>query len=248
MEDTKFFNDDELIAAINHSSSPYIIVEGKHDLIIYREILNDIDCVSALEPRGGCQKVQALIKRKNEITNPNVIFILDKDILVYKKEVPNIDKVLYTEGYSIENDLYQGRAFEKKYFNPEDKKNFEKLLDSFILYYACELEKFFKGKKSILSKMPDSIINKSDYSLNTSLLVEYNEPSQKTVDYLKNEYDLLLRGHSLFNLVEMVMRKKGRKNKFNSQRLYEICYRLKSNSIKNMQARIKKILTDKTVN
>ena len=96
--------------------------------------------------------------------------------------------------------------------------------------------------------MPDSIINKLDYSLNTSLLVEYNEPSQKTMDYLKKEYDLLLRGHSLFNLIAMVMRKKGRKNKFNSQGLYEMCYRLKSDSIKNMQARIKKILTDKNVN
>lgn len=72
----KYLTDDELISAINHSSESYIIVEGPDDVMIYRWILEDIDCEGLLEPREGCGSVKRLYRRKEEITNPKVILFV----------------------------------------------------------------------------------------------------------------------------------------------------------------------------
>ncbi len=236
-------NDDELIAAINHSKEPYIIVEGNDDVMVYRWILEEIDYDACLEPRGGCDGVKALINRKNEIKNPNVIFIIDKDTLVYsdKEDVPfHYENVIYTEGYSIENDLYQGKKFENVHFRKEDKTIFSKLMDAFLKYYACEVEKFRRNEKYDFTIAPESIV--LNYSLSTSKLENYTEPSQETIKYLKNGYDRLLRGHSLFSLVRIVMGRQDRDVRYTQKQLYELCYRQKSESIKRMQEKIKCIL------
>lgn len=236
--ESKYLDEDELISAINHSSQPYIIVEGPDDVMVYRWILDEIDCAGLLEPRNGCDGVNALISRKNEFVNPNVVFIIDKDTLVYSNSIPVDHNVIYTEGYSIENDLYQGKSFEKHYFKKDDKSLFEKTLNEFLRYYACELEKFKNSKEFDFTKSPESILSEN-YLLDTSKLTDYKEPSQSSVEYLKKDYDLLLRGHSLFHLVRMIVGRKERAIKYSQKQLYDMCYCLKSDSIKHMQEKIK---------
>lgn len=239
----KYLTDDELISAINHSSEPYIIIEGPDDVMIYRWILEDINCTSMLEPRNGCGGVKNIYNRRNEITNPKVVFICDKDTYVYTNTIPEKYKdILYTEGYSIENDLYQGKSFEKHYFRKEDKILFEKALNEFLRYYACELEKFKNSKDFDFTKSPESILSEN-YLLDTSKLTDYKEPSQSSVEYIRNDYDLLLRGHSLFHLVRMIVGRKERIIKYSQKHLYDMCYCLKSNSIIKMQNRIKELLS-----
>lgn len=243
--DSKYLTDDELISAINHSSEPYIIVEGPDDVMIYRWILDDINCTAMLEPRGGCGEVKKLYVRCHEIKNPKVIFICDRDTLVYTNVVPKeYQGMIYTEGYSIENDLYQGKSFEKQYFRKKDKMLFEKSLNEFLLYYACEFEKFQKGIEFNFDESPEKIILENDgYILDTSNLINYKEPSPNTIDYIKNGYDLLLRGHSLFHLIRKIMARPDRGITYSLKQIYEICYNLKSDSIKRLQNRIKSMLT-----
>lgn len=244
--DGKYFNDDELISAINRSSLPYIIVEGKDDEMIYRWILEDLDCESLLEPRNGCGSVKRLFSRKDEITNPKVIFICDKDTIVYTGTIPeNYSEMIYTEGYSIENDLYKGKALEPQLFKKQDRIIFSKVLDSFLRAYACELEKFRKSLEFDFNKInPECILDKNDYSLKTDSLSEFKEPAKETIDYLKNDYDLLVRGHFLFSLVRIVLGRKDREIKYSIKQLYELCYSNKSDCIVKMQNRINQLVNN----
>jgi hypothetical protein len=241
----KFLTDEELISTINHSSTPYIIIEGPDDVMIYRWILEDIGCTAFLEPRRGCEGVRKIYDRRNEIKSSNVIFICDRDAYVYTNKIPSKYKgIIYTKGYSIENDLYYGRAIEKKLFEEKDTDLFEKALNSFIRYYACELEKMRNGQDYNFREKPEAIINHKDFSLKVTQLSDFIEPSSKTVEYLKQDYDLLLRGHSLFKLVRMILHRKNRKIQYEEKALYEICYKLcKSRYILSLQRRIKKSLT-----
>ena len=242
--ESKYLTDDELICAINHSSESYIIVEGPDDVMIYRWILEDIDCEGLLEPREGCGSVKKLYRRKDEITNPKVIFICDKDTIVYTETIPeNYSEMIYTEGYSIENDLYYGKALEKKLFKKQDIIIFSAVLDSFLRAYACELEKFRENRKCNFKIEPECILDKkNDYSLITNSLNEFKEPAKETIDYLKDNYDSLVRGHSLFSLVRIVLGRKDREIKYSIKQLYELCYSNKSDSIIKMQNNIKSIL------
>ena len=237
--DGKYLSDDELISVINHSSESFIIVEGLDDVMIYRWILEDIDCEGFLEPREGCGSVKRLYRRKDEITNPKVIFICDKDTIVYTGTIPDdYSEMIYTEGYSIENDLYKGRKIETTYFKKKDKSIFGTVMDSFLRAYACELEKFWESKNYDFTINPECILDKKDYSLIMNSLNEFKEPDKETIDYLKDNYDLLVRGHSLFSLVRIVLGRKDREIKYSIKQLYELCYGNKSDSIVNLQNRI----------
>ena len=240
----KLLSDNELISAINHSSDPFVIVEGKEDVMIYRWLLNDIGCEPYLEPRNGCSAVRTLYDRRGEFTNPKVIFICDRDINVYTGALPEgYEEIIYTEGYSIENDLYKGRQLEEKLFDKKDKELFEKALDSFLNYYACELEKFINGEEFCLRKKPEAIINNKDYSLQTELLSNYRTPSHDTIEYLRGDYDLLIRGHSLFKLVGMILHRKGRAIPYHEMAISEMCYKLcKSDCIERLQEKIKEAI------
>lgn len=241
----KYLSDDELIATINHSSEPYIIIEGPDDVMIYRWILDDIGFTAYLEPRNGCGGVRKMYDRRNEITNSKVIYICDKDTIVYTGVTPKgYEDIIYTTGYSIENDLYQGRKLEKQLFEQKDRELFEKALSSFLRYYACELEKFQKGQEYNFREKPEAIISHKDYSLRVSLLKNFTEPSKKTISYLKSDYDLLLRGHSLFKLVGMILRRRNRKIQYRDDALYEICYKLcRSQCVESLQNTIKTTLS-----
>ena len=235
----KYLTDDELISAMNHSSESYIIVEGPDDVMIYRWLLEDIDCEGLLEPREGCGSVKRLYRRKNEITNPKVAFICDKDTIVYTGTIPkDCLGIIYTEGYSIENDLYQGKHIETHYFRKKDKELFSTALDSFLKAYACELEKFRAATEYDFTINPEVVLDKTNYSLKTDELNDYKEPSDKTVNYLRDNYDILLRGHSLFSLVRIVLGRKDRDVKYSLKHLYDLCYCNKSDSILKMQNRI----------
>lgn len=239
--ETKYLNDDELISAINNSSEPYIIVEGLDDVMIYRWILDDINCTAMLEPRYGCGGVKKIFNRRREIKNPKVVFICDKDKIVYTNAIPDgYKEMIYTEGYSIENDLYQGKELERRLFDKDDRKLFDLALDSFLRYYACELEKFRSSVECDFTKKPESILNHNDYSLMITQLKDYKEPLTLTIDYLKKDYDLLLRGHSLFQLIGMILHRENRKIKYKTDTIYELCFKFcKSNSICHLQEKIK---------
>lgn len=241
----KYLTDEELISAINHSSRPYIIVEGPDDVVVYRWILADINCVGMLEPRGGCNGVMNIFNKREKIRNKKVVYICDKDTLVYDNQIPEeYEGLIYTNGYSIENDLYHGRKLEEYLFEDDDCKLFSNALNSFLRYYACELEKFKNNKYCNFSMKPEAILNCDDYSLKYNLLNDYSEPSNETIEYLKNDYDIMLRGHSLFKLIRMILHRPVRKIKYECLQLYEICYKfLKSDSIINMQNKIKKLIS-----
>lgn len=240
----KYLTDDELIATINHSSEPYIIIEGPDDVMIYRWILDDINCTSMLEPRNGCGGVKNIYNRRNEITNPKVVFICDKDTYVYTNTIPEKYKdILYTEGYSVENDLYSGKKLESVLFDKKDKDLFSIALDSFLRYYACELEKFNNRMDYDFKRKPESILDHKNYLLMTDQLENFTEPSSMTIDYLKKDYDKLLRGHSLFKIVRMVLHRSQRRIKYETDNLYELCYKFcKSDSIIRMQNAIRKMV------
>ena len=240
----RFLSDDELISVINHSSSPFVIVEGKEDVVIYRWLLGDIECEPYLEPRNGCCAVRKIYDRRAELTNPKVVFVCDRDVSVYTGLLPEgYEDIIYTEGYSIENDLYKGRQLEEKFFDKQDKELFEKALESFLNYYACELEKFNNGEEFCFQKKPEAIINNKDYSLKTELLSNYRTPSHDTFEYLRGDYDSLIRGHSLFKLVGMILHRKGRVIPYHEMAIYEMCYKFcKSDCIEHLQEKIKEAI------
>lgn len=217
---------DEIIAALRHSSIPSIVVEGKDDVMIYRWILHDAGVPDAhLFPCSGRNNLLKVFSRRSEFANTPTMFIADRDIYVYCCVPADYSGVLFTEGYSIENDLYFGRKIEKLLSKVEFNK-YEKARKSFVRYYGCQFEKFKAGGKYDFSQSPYVILD-SNYELIVDKVENtFIEPTKTTCDFLLNNYDLVIRGHSIFSLLQLFLSKAGRDVGHSTKSLYETCYRM----------------------
>lgn len=198
----------EIISALEHSDLPTVIVEGKDDIIIYRQLENQITDVDVM-PVGGRNAVLEIFR--NKLTNPKlqgkkIAFIADKDIWV-TTGIPNEfqhDILVFTTGYSIENDVFIDYGCEKilEIEAITIKKNFLAEKDKFIHWYALALQATLNGlnlsKEREISRDPNEVLSR-EFPTFIALKVNEKHPSELE-QALKENYTLQLRGKSLLSL------------------------------------------------
>lgn len=219
---------DEIIATLQRSSLTTVLVEGRDDVVIYRWLEDEIGVQNAnFMPCGGRSKLIDIFNRRNEFENSKVIFVADKDSYIYTSTPQEYDEIIWTNGYSIENDLYYGRDIEKILSNIE-KDIFIKSLNSFIEYYSFEVEKLLAGNSDFtLRAHPQHILCDLQHLIKQEYLdsVNFVQPSNETIKNISDNYDVMIRGKSLFALLTRIVSHKNRNIKHSKASLLEHCYR-----------------------
>jgi hypothetical protein len=218
---------DELVETLKRSSLTTVVVEGKDDMTIYRWMEKFIGITKAnFLPCGGRENLIRLFKRRHEFNHLCTVFLADKDCFVYD-QVPNeLENIIWTNGYSIENDLYHGRFVEKLLDAGEEVK-FRISLKNFIRYYAFEVESFKNKIAYTFSTHPNQILDNNN-ELNNEFLAQRNftQPNEETINYIEAKYDELIRGKSLFALLLRFLGHSKRDAKHNYKSLHETCLKL----------------------
>ena len=99
---------DECVAALHRTYLPTVIVEGKDDMQIYQWTERRVGIQNAnVLPVGGKETLLAVYERRNEYAHLPVAFVADKDLWLFSGIPPDYPDIIWTEGYSIENDLTQ---------------------------------------------------------------------------------------------------------------------------------------------
>ena len=248
MNETRL-TEDELVSVLSHSSLPTILVEGKDDMSVYRWIEDDLELDADILVCGCRNTLFNVYKRKDEFKNIKSIFVADSDKYVHSTIPKEYNGILFTKGYSIENDLYQGRQIESLLSKGENK-SFQIALANFIRYYGCQLEKLMNGEDVELSQNPHQILDTDNNYLLREDQVDggYHEPAEEIVTKLAENYDLLLRGHSLISLLLLFLSAKKRgSNKYSAKSICECCYKLKrSQAMKELLEKLRKELKAST--
>lgn len=232
------FTVNEIVSILKHSDLTTILVEGKDDMLIYRWMENDHLKAKDVHffPCGGRNKLLEVYERRAEFSQIKTVFVADKDAFIYDENLPEkYSEVVWTKGYSIENDLYHGKQIEKLLDSEEDI-NFRTALKNFITYYGYSVERYQKTKKEHFANRPEKVLS-DNYELNSDFLkkVQFIQPTKDTITYLSEDYDLLLRGKNLFDLLLIFLSHKDRKIKHNKKALLESCFKLHPNeAIKNL--------------
>lgn len=241
---SKYMSVDEIVAALGHTSIPSIIIEGKEDLMVYRWIVEDVLGTDvSLFPCGGRNTLFEVYNRRGEFKSTPTLFIADKDVYVYGFIPPQYSDIFFTEGYSLENDLYFGRGVESL-LSKVEAKNYQKARDNYIRYYGCQLEKLKNGGLYCLTQTPHELLDDKNDLIKDKVQYTFKEPSTNTFKSLSNNYDLLFRGHSIFLLLTYFLSKSGRAVTHSTKSLYELCYRTyKSKYINRLQDKIKEFET-----
>jgi hypothetical protein len=218
---------DEIVETLKRSSLTSVLVEGKDDILIYRWIEDELGIVNAnFFPCSGRTNLLEVFKRRSEFPNVKTVFVADKDTFVYTSPPEEFNEIIWTNGYSIENDLYHGRQIEML-LDSQEKIHFAKSLDSFIEYYAFEVENFLNGRTFCFRQHPQHLICEQEHGVKKEFLEEINfiEASDEIKAKLRNHYDVLIRGKSLFALLTRLLSKHTRQIKHSKMSLLEHCYR-----------------------
>jgi hypothetical protein len=221
---------DELVSTLKHSSLATVLVEGDDDLIVYRWIEEKIGVINAnVLPCNGRNNLLAVYKRKNEFSHLNTVFVADKDMWVFTTIPAEYnDNIVWTTGYSIENDLYTGANIEKL-FSSSQKNGYNELVKNVTKWFAFEVEQYRNNLPWKIDFHPKQIciekrIQVSEYFLESRC---FTTPSALTIEEIESEYQLKLRGKLLFDLFayyhNSVLKCQA---SYNPKTLFDICLKL----------------------
>ena len=139
---------DELVSILRRSKLPTVIVEGKDDMQIFRwmeEHLqeHEVDVIGV----DGRPNLFAVYDRKSEFAHLPVAFIADRDKELFTQLPNGYDEIIWTKGYSIENDLYAGADPSlENLMDPMEANEHKQVLMTIIDWFAFEVEEFLAGR------------------------------------------------------------------------------------------------------
>lgn len=215
---------DEIIATLQRTRLPTLVVEGRDDLIVYRRIETILGHLGvSVLPAGGRKNVLQVFCRMGEIPSAvKVAFVADQDIWVntiVPTEFQN-QRLILTNGYSLENDVIRDGNL-LALLTPSETANFNADLTTFVHWYALALSRHLNDCEVSIAYHPNHILNAIEYANFIKLNLGENYPLAINQALMEN-YTQLLRGKSLMGLLLRQTNCLGRIPKHNDNALLEM--------------------------
>lgn len=221
---------DELAAVLKRTSLPTILVEGSGDAQAYRHIedLLPLSGASTL-PCGGRSTLLEMYKRKAEFEHIKLAFLADRDMWVFDGIPSGYDDIVWTRGYSIENDLY-GESGIDRLLTPAERERFTQLIASTCRWFAFCVEEYKAGRASNVSLHLTQVVPPGTTALSNTLAVSHGfyEPSQQTYSLVLRNYETHLRGKTLFEILLRLLSAAERRSKYSAANIVELCIKLRT--------------------
>jgi hypothetical protein len=228
---------DIIIATLRHTTSKnttFVLVEDKILTEQYgtsislepyrfmrRQLMKEnIDFFSCM----GVNNLMGVFNRRNELANLHVLFFRDRDLLIHTGIPGGLTEMLFTKGYSIENDVYAETGIEDILLTPVERQNHTIAKRNFILWYAAKIHQTINGLNSSYKTSPIQILSNTH-----EVRLEYQIGAQEILDSAARfneifaDYAKRLRGHSLFELLVVFLGAPGRAPQYNSNQLMDYC-------------------------
>lgn len=221
MSKGKYLSEDEIIDLLRETSLPTILVEGKDELSVYTRYLEskiDIEDVDVL-PCQGRVTLLNIFERREEFKHKKVVFVADKDMWFFDgipQEKGYEKYIVFTDGYSLENDLYIESQF-SQLLDKKETTDFYKLIKELSIWFAFEVNRFRQTGSSqcdfdVHKICPNNVID-SEFKQK----INFVDPPKELIEMIYSDYTRALRGKNLFQaLIRFLSTKKhsnlGREN------------------------------------
>ena len=221
---------DDWVAMLSHVDFPTVIVEGEDDMRIYRWVEERVSNQKVDVQRvGGRETLLAVYRRRNEFTHLPVAFVADKDLWLFSGIPPDYPDIIWTEGYSIENDLYADANLENL-LDADEVEEHQQVLDAIIEWFAFEVEEHLADREAQVDTHCNEIVPLGQTEMDQSFCTRrgFRSPNEEIHQQIKDEYQLQLRGKSLFQILVRFLSAPGRDAKHSTSGLYEIAVKMTS--------------------
>ena len=234
---------EEILGLLKKTTLPTIVVEGADDMIVYRHMEERLSALGvSVLPVGGRKNVLDIFSRRAELpTSVKITFIADQDVWVNTK-IPteyHDDRLVFTNGYSIENDIYNDGELWKLLRKDEFPK-FDTEVRAFLSWYALALSRHLQTACDAIKSHPDYVLNPDHHAGLLSLRTGESYPNELHKS-LSKDYHRTLRGKSLMALLVRQTSCKGRDPHHNSKALMEVVAKRPGPLLETMYSRIKSL-------
>lgn len=217
---------EEIIGALKRSSIPTVLTGGKDDYTAYRFVE---DCFRPLEvsllPVGGKSNLLKLFERRSELPVPGPLFVLDKDLwAIYgvPKPLQECESVTFTQGFSIENDIFIDGNLHNLLSRAE-KQRFSEDLNVICEWFAAMLERIKAGETATIKTNPHKILgDQRKMSESFKIECQFSTPQAELYESIRKDFALLLRGKTLLLLLSQHLSRPKRTAKHSFSSLLEI--------------------------
>jgi len=213
----------EIVSYLKRTTLPTILVEGNDDALVYRwlESKIEVDDVDILKCSGR-STLLSVFKRRNEFASAKVVFVADRDMW-YFTGIPDeyIEDIVFTKGYSLENDLYVRDIFEGL-LDEEEKASFNTLTKNLCKWFAFEVQKYRSTGEVNCDVHVNQICPKLEICDHFKNRIGYIAPTEEQVDEIFQYYWFALRGKSLFQALLRFLSSKSRVSKYSRTNLIEL--------------------------
>ena len=194
---------DHLVGVLRRSNIPTIVVEGKMDIVIYRRLLERVGIQQTiLLAADSRNKLLQVYERRREFAHVPVVFIADQDMWIFSGIPEDYADIIWTQGYSIENDLYISAELES-FLETHQHETHQQVLNAVCRWFAFEVEAFLKGDAAHVGEGLDEIVPRGKTELDDAFLKRrgFLPPQEEHYQQIREAYDLQLRGKLLFQIL-----------------------------------------------
>lgn len=137
------------------------------------------------------------------------------------------DGVIWTEGYSVENDLYVDAELEKL-LEPEEVQEHQQLLNAIVDWFAFEVDEYLAERHFEVNIHCNRIVPLGQTEIDEDFRKSrgIRPPGEGTRRRIRTEYRLQLRGKQLYQLLERILNARHRGTRYNISSLHEIAVKL----------------------
>lgn len=192
---------EELLAMLQRSSLPTVLVEGDDDIIIYRNI--EARMQSTRLNFQPCYSRTTLLKLyEQRHTFPKKVkfaFVADSDLYVLSGTPKQYKDIIFTYGYSIENDLYaSGARAVDNVLRPDELQKKEDILLEIATWFAAQIKK--EGAQLDINLLNETVMQKNSIEFLDSFLQEHDfiPPTAAEIAEITAEKYRKLRGKLIF--------------------------------------------------
>jgi hypothetical protein len=229
-------NVNEIVTLLKRTNIPTVLVEGIGDFNVLRLIeeratysVREIDFI----PCGGKQTLFNVYKRKNEFSSKKVAFLADRDMNLFKDKTKHLKEIVWTKGYSIENDIFAGSKFLLKLLKTKETLEFETTIREICRWFAFEVEKYLRDEEFNVQYSIYKICRGHPSKLCSKFLVEigFRQPDGELLKDIIINFKFKLRGKQIFQVLERILNSKKRYSKFSKNNLIELALKLNQKNI-----------------
>jgi hypothetical protein len=200
---TPKMTESEIVSYLKKTSLPTLLVEGENDAGIYRWLENQLGILSGSILICSERDVLILIyRRRNTFPHGKIAWLADLDMWRYSSPPADLAGIIFTAGYSIENDLYAGSEIESL-LEPAEQSQHKQLLVVVCRWFAFEILEFKSGRQYITATNINRVVDFSvmDISAEFRAFRNFTEPDITLINQLISDYRLLLRGKTLLQVI-----------------------------------------------